>query len=189
MTHNGVHAPARPFLAGARRTIPFVAHASLAHALLAHALLACALVACARRVTPEREAARDADRAAGRSADSARAAAAERGRSAATQVVTFTEEERRRYTRVEHMIRARFTGVTVTPSGRGFSVQIRGSGSFGSSTEPLVVVDGASRTTADLGGLDPREVERIEIIKDGAAAIYGSRGANGVIVIATRRAR
>ena len=125
----------------------------------------------------------------GRIADSARHAVAERNRSAATQVVDFDEGERSRFTRVEHMIQAHFAGVQVTPAGNGFSIRIRGTGSFGSSNEPLVLIDGASRSTADLRGVNPRDVERIEIMKDAAASFYGVRGANGVIVIKTTRAR
>jgi TonB-dependent SusC/RagA subfamily outer membrane receptor len=45
------------------------------------------------------------------------------------------------------------------------------------------------RSTVDLAGVDPKEVERIEVIKDAAAAYYGVRGANGVLVITTRRTR
>jgi TonB-dependent SusC/RagA subfamily outer membrane receptor len=129
----------------------------------------------------------DAERA--RPADSARSAVAERSRSSATQAVDFDEVERSRFTRVELMIQAHFSGVQVTPRGNGFAIQIRGTGSFGSSNDPLVVIDGASRTTADLGAVNPRDVERIEVVKDAAASFYGVRGANGVIVIKTRRAR
>jgi TonB-dependent SusC/RagA subfamily outer membrane receptor len=131
----------------------------------------------------------DADRARALSADSARAVRAEQSRSSATQAVTFAEAERTRYTRVEQMIQARFAGVTVVPRGRGFSIQIRGTGSFTSSNEPLVLIDGVTRSTSDLGGVTPRDVERIEIVKDAAASIYGVRGANGVIVVTTRRGR
>jgi TonB-dependent SusC/RagA subfamily outer membrane receptor len=45
-----------------------------------------------------------------------------------------------------------------------------------------------SRTTADLRGVNPRDVERIEVVKDAAASFYRARGADGVIVITTRRA-
>jgi len=101
--------------------------------------------------------------------------------------VTFDDAERARFTRVEQMIQARFSGVQVLPSGGNFTIQIRGTGSFGSGNEPLVVIDGATRTVRDLGSVHPREVMRIEVMKDAAASFYGSRGANGVIVITTRR--
>jgi TonB-dependent SusC/RagA subfamily outer membrane receptor len=102
-------------------------------------------------------------------------------------VVDFEEAERSRFTRVEQMIQARFSGVQVFPKGGGYTIQIRGTGSFGSSNEPLVIIDGASRSTADLGAIDPRDVERIAVVKDAAASFYGVRGANGVIMITTRR--
>ena len=121
------------------------------------------------------------------SSDSARAANQERSRSSATQAVTFDDAERARFTRVEQMIQARFSGVQVIPNGGNFTIQIRGTGSFGSGNEPLVVIDGATRTVRDLSSVHPREVMRIEVMKDAAASFYGARGANGVIVITTRR--
>lgn len=86
------------------------------------------------------------------------------------------------------MIQAHFAGVQVTQQGGNYTIQIRGVGSFGSSNEPLVIVDGATRTVADLGRVSPLDVQRIEVFKDAAASFYGSRGANGVIVITTRTA-
>jgi TonB-dependent SusC/RagA subfamily outer membrane receptor len=144
-----------------------------------------AAIACHRYATTDR----DVERARARAADSARYALAERSRTSATQAVDFDESERTRFTRVEQMIQAHFSGVQVIPKGSGFTIQIRGTGSFGSSNEPLIVIDGASRSTADLRGVNPRDVERIEVVKDAAASYYGVRGANGVIVIKTRRAR
>jgi TonB-dependent SusC/RagA subfamily outer membrane receptor len=144
-----------------------------------------ASVGCVRR-TPPASATSAADL---RSADSAKKALADRSPSSATQAVTFDESERSRFTRVEQMIQAHFAGVRVTPKGGGFSIQIRGAGSFATSNEPLVLVDGVTRTTADLGGVNPKDVVRIEVIKDAAASYYGVRGANGVIVITTKRGR
>ena len=129
----------------------------------------------------------DDDRVAAHRADSARSASTEKSRSSATQAVEFDDTERARYTRVEQMIQAHFAGVQVTTSGGGFKIQIRGTGSFGSGNEPLILIDGATRTTADLRGINTKDVDRIEIYKDAAASFYGSRGANGVIVITTRR--
>ena len=67
----------------------------------------------------------------------------------------------------------------------GASWQIRGSGSIGASTSPLVVVDGI------IGGdYDPQDVASVTVLKDAAATgIYGSRAANGVIVITTKQGR
>jgi TonB-dependent SusC/RagA subfamily outer membrane receptor len=144
-----------------------------------------ASTACARHWTPDI----DAERPDARSVDSVRNARAEQSRSSATQAVDFDDDERSRFTRVEQMIQARFSGVQVIPRGGSFTIRIRGMGSFSSSNEPLVVIDGASRSAGDLNGLNPRDIERIEVIKDAAASIYGMRGANGVIVITTRRGR
>lgn len=130
----------------------------------------------------------DPDRADTRMSDSLRAARTERGRSSATQAIDFTAEERLKFNRVEQMIQARFSGVQVLPSGGSFTILIRGSSSLGTSrSEPLIIIDGASRSTGDLGNISPREVQRIEVMKDGAASIYGSRGSNGVIRITTVR--
>ncbi len=130
----------------------------------------------------------DGDRGeAARAADSTRSAQAARSRSSATQVVDFTPEERARFTRVEQMIQAHFSGVQVTTTGGSSSFRIRGAGSLsGGSNEPLLLIDGVTRSANELSGLAPRDIVRIEIVKD-AAAFYGVRGANGVIIITTRR--
>ena len=131
----------------------------------------------------------DPDRGDSRTSDSLHAAQAERNRSSATQSIDFTAEDRGKFTRVEQMIQARFSGVQVEPSGGGYSIRIRGSSSLGTSrNEPLIIIDGASRSPGDLGVISPREVQRIEVMKDGAASIYGSRGSNGVIRVTTIRA-
>lgn len=152
-----------------------------------HKALLCAVVTLAGcHPAPQQDI--DPDRTDPRITDSLRTAQAERGRSSATQAIDFTAEERLKFNRVEQMIQARFSGVQVLPSGGGYSITIRGSSSLGTSrSEPLIIIDGASRSTGDLGNLSPREVQRIEVMKDGAASIYGSRGSNGVIRITTVR--
>jgi TonB-dependent SusC/RagA subfamily outer membrane receptor len=64
---------------------------------------------------------------------------------------------------------------------RGNSVQIQGQTSFNSGTEPLYVVDGMVVGSVD--GISPSMVESISVLKGSSASIYGSRGANGVILI------
>lgn len=82
-------------------------------------------------------------------------------------------------------------GVTVTqssgkPGGDGGDIRIRGIGTLGNSN-PLVLIDGIEGT---LDGVDPNDIENISILKDAAsAAIYGSRAANGVILITTKSGR
>jgi len=63
----------------------------------------------------------------------------------------------------------------------GTSIKIQGASSFQSGTEPLLVVDGV--TVATLEGIQPNMVKSIQVLKGSSASIYGSRGANGVILI------
>ncbi|UCC24984.1 MAG: TonB-dependent receptor plug domain-containing protein [Gemmatimonadales bacterium] len=88
---------------------------------------------------------------------------------------------------------SRLPGVTVVHSSKlygGLEVRIRGSSSsFQTSQEPLFVLDGMPIPSGDgqLFGIDPNTIETITVLKDaGATAIYGSRGANGVILIKTK---
>ena len=73
-------------------------------------------------------------------------------------------------------------------AGADVNIVIRGAASFGA-TEPLYVIDGAFSNNG-LTTLNPNDIESIEILKDGAAAaIYGSRAANGVVIITTKRGK
>ena len=93
--------------------------------------------------------------------------------------------------RVEELFRARVPGVDVRqlPNGE-YTVTVRGLGNGLQRGEPLYVVDGvplSQRGTSVLSGISPYDVERIDVLKDAASlAIYGSEGANGVILIRTR---
>lgn len=96
------------------------------------------------------------------------------------------------YTRVEEMIAARFPGVSVRANPDGtYTIRIRGETSVNSNNDPLVVVDGVPAMNVEaLAMINPREVERIDVLRDGGStAIYGSRGANGVILIRTKQTR
>ena len=85
------------------------------------------------------------------------------------------------YTDIYEYLRGRVAGVEVN----GTSIRIRGEHSINSSNEPLIMVDGMQ--TDDISGITPDEVESIDVLKDASTtAIYGSRGANGVILITTR---
>lgn len=67
------------------------------------------------------------------------------------------------------------------------SMRIRGSGSISASNEPLYVVDGFPLMDGDISDINPADIESMEILKDASStAIYGSRGANGVVMITTR---
>ena len=75
--------------------------------------------------------------------------------------------------------------------GKGFKVNIRGMGTIGESS-PLLIIDGVNCGTANdgLNGLNPNDIESIDILKDAAsAAIYGARAANGVILVTTKQGK
>src|SRR5690606_7284760 len=75
----------------------------------------------------------------------------------------------------------------VTSPGQTPAIRIRGNRSLNASNEPLYVVDGIPRNT--IADIPVSDIESIEVLKDAAStAIYGSRGANGVILVSTKRA-
>lgn len=105
--------------------------------------------------------------------------------------ISGEELERQRVSRVEEMIQGRVSGVHVTQLSNGeFAIRIRGVGSPSSSNEPLVIIDGIQTSgSGALRAINPHDVARIEVLKDaGSLAIYGVRGANGVILVTTKRA-
>ena len=70
------------------------------------------------------------------------------------------------------------------PNG-GFNIRLRGISSFGANAEPLIVIDGV--IGASLSTVDPNDIESMDVLKDGsAAAIYGTRGSAGVILVTTK---
>ena len=75
----------------------------------------------------------------------------------------------------------RLPGVQLTDESH---IIIRGISTLRANTDPLFVVDGVAMN--DISFLNPNDVKRVEVLKDSAAAIYGMRGANGVIVITTK---
>ncbi|MCO5946405.1 SusC/RagA family TonB-linked outer membrane protein [Mucilaginibacter sp. RT5R15] len=112
----------------------------------------------------------------------------------------------------DQLLAGRIAGVTVTPSsgepGSGASINIRGTGSIRAGNDPLYVIDGVPISNDSYSGssptmvagsssprnplefINPADIENISILKDASAsAIYGSRGANGVVLITTRKGR
>ncbi len=115
------------------------------------------------------------------------------------------ENSERQVLSPDAMLQGRLPGVNVTsasgtPGGKS-RVSIRGIGSLTAGNEPLYVIDGVpmSNTSGDAGGwggeslsglsdINPQDIESIQVLKDAAsAAIYGSRGTNGVIIITTKK--
>ena len=93
---------------------------------------------------------------------------------------------------LEKVLQGRIAGVTVTRAPDGsIAVRIRGSTSILGNSEPLYLVDGMPiqpGPSGSLTGLNPSDIESIKVLKDPAeTALYGSRGANGVILIKTKR--
>jgi TonB-dependent SusC/RagA subfamily outer membrane receptor len=87
------------------------------------------------------------------------------------------------YSNMFELIRGRFAGVQVVNG----EIIIRGVNSINSSSAALIVVDGVPTSSSVLNSIPPVQVKSINIIKDGSAAIYGSRGANGVVLIETKK--
>jgi len=96
---------------------------------------------------------------------------------------------------VERLLQGRSAGMQVITSsqdpGAGATIRIRGGSSLRGSNSPLIVVDGFPLGDAgDLKQINPIDIESIEVLKDASAsAIYGSRGANGVILVTTHKAK
>ncbi len=131
--------------------------------------------------------------------------------------VKFNEREAAQITSVDKLLQGRAAGVDVNTGsaapGGAVNVRIRGLSSISGGTEPLYVVDGVIVNTATqdntnslrvgtnpgnsyqeaqngLTAINPQDIESIEILKDASAtAIYGSRGANGVVLITTKQGR
>ena len=96
-------------------------------------------------------------------------------------------EDMGNYTHIAEYLQGRVAGLIVQKTGGGYKYYVRGIGSINSSTDPLFVVDGS--TVSDISYLSPNDVKSVEVLKDASASIYGSRGACGVILITTKRAK
>jgi TonB-linked SusC/RagA family outer membrane protein len=131
----------------------------------------------------------------------------------AVSSVKINEKDAVQFSSADALLRGRSAGVNVTSGnaapGGAISVRIRGTNSFRNNNEPLYVIDGVIMNTATedaqnplsgvisnssqeaqngLSGINPQDIESMEILKDASAtAIYGSRGANGVILITTKQ--
>jgi len=120
-------------------------------------------------------------------------------------VATFNPKgiEEKPIARVDQALIGQMPGVQIKQQtgmpGQGFSIQVRGAGSISAGNEPLYVVDGfpldvVSQNSAGgftgnpLNNINPSDIESVQVLKDAAAgAIYGSRAANGVVIITTKR--
>ena len=124
--------------------------------------------------------------------------------------VSVNDEVATQSNSVDQLLQGRASGVQVIQNsaapGSGISVKIRGTNSLRGNNEPLYVIDGiiissagedvlpvgtgntGQQTQNGLNGINPRDIESIQVLKDASAtAIYGSRGANGVVLITTKK--
>jgi TonB-linked SusC/RagA family outer membrane protein len=109
--------------------------------------------------------------------------------SGAIATVKGADIEKLKPVRAEDALQGRASGVTVISNGSPGAkptVLIRGIPSY-TGTDPVVVVDGSIQTLDDLNSINPQDIESINVLKDAATtAIYGVKGGNGVIVVATK---
>ena len=91
---------------------------------------------------------------------------------------------------VTQLLQGKVAGLSISrPGGNpngGFTIRLRGLSTLGANTSPLIVIDG--QVGADINTVDPNDIQSIDVLKDAAsAAIYGTRGSSGVIIITTKR--
>ncbi len=94
---------------------------------------------------------------------------------------------------MSNSLAGRLPGLTVVqtsgePGYDGATVRIRGTNTLGNSS-PLIVIDGVPDRDGGFGRLNPQDIESITVLKDASAAIYGTRGGNGAILVTTKRGK
>jgi len=128
----------------------------------------------------------------------------------ATGSMKLNKTEEQSYSSFDQMLSGRVAGVSAYQSsgepGSGVVIEVRGANSISTSTRPLYVIDGipieepklgslvdtyaSANVTNPLAAINPNDIETIDVLKDASAtAIYGSRGANGVVLITTKSAK
>ena len=112
--------------------------------------------------------------------------------STTASTVSSDDISRRPQESIERILAGKVAGVVVGRTAEGaITVRIRGASSFYGNEEPLYILDGqpfAPGSNGALSGINPADIESIRALKDPAdLAMYGSRGANGVIVIKTKK--
>lgn len=134
----------------------------------------------------------------------------DRERTGSISKITSKDIEKQPVNNVLAAMQANIPGVQITQNtglpGGGFTVQVRGQNSLQQGNDPFYIIDGVPFTSTGIAGtrdnafstnganplasINPQDIESIEILKDAdATAIYGSRGANGVVLISTKRGK
>ncbi|AWW30060.1 SusC/RagA family TonB-linked outer membrane protein [Echinicola strongylocentroti] len=111
----------------------------------------------------------------------------------AVAAVKGTELAKSPSTNISNSIAGRMPGVVAVnrsgePGNDGSGIRIRGSNTLGNN-DALIVIDGIPARAGGFERLNPNDIESISVLKDASAAIYGSRAANGVILVTTKRGR
>jgi len=118
-----------------------------------------------------------------------------------TLVITAKDFGKGNITTPEQLLSGKVSGIQITSNGgapgAGSRIRIRGGSSLNASNDPLIVIDGVPVDNGSISGaanplslINPQDIESFVVLKDAsAAAIYGSRGANGVILITTKRGK
>jgi TonB-dependent SusC/RagA subfamily outer membrane receptor len=119
--------------------------------------------------------------------------AALRGNAPSGTIVTSDDLDRTPVESIERALAAKVPGLYISHTADGsIAIRIRGNSSITGSNEPLYVIDGTPVNAGpggSLTGVNPKDIASIEVIKDAVGtSFYGVRGANGVIVIKTKRA-
>lgn len=109
------------------------------------------------------------------------------------EAITAKEMTKGNIVTPENLLQGRVAGVNITTSGApgsGSQIRIRGGSSLNASNDPLIVIDGLPLQGVDINSINPNDIESFSVLKDASAtAIYGARGANGVIIITTKKGR
>jgi len=125
--------------------------------------------------------------------DAYRTTAKPKSNVAATTITSETIENRPNASFVQ-TLQGQIPGLNIStgsgqPGASNTLVLLRGIGSINGSVEPLYVIDGVPMSTANFRSINQNDIENVTVLKDaGATSIYGNRGANGVIVVTTKRA-
>ena len=110
------------------------------------------------------------------------------------KVVRSDEIAKSQVTNITSALSGKVAGVQMTSSSGAPestpSINIRGVSSISSGTSPLIVIDGMPASISDLNNINPSDVESMSVLKDAVSnSLYGARGANGVIIVTTKRSR
>ena len=90
------------------------------------------------------------------------------------------------------LVQGKVAGLSISKAGgnpnEGYTIRLRGLNTIHANTQPLVIIDGVPGVSLD--NVDPNDIESMDVLKDGsAAAIYGTRGSSGVIIVTTKKGR